>query len=82
MSFSGSTENSVHNVICSFQRFIEVLGEWHIEVLQLRCETLVEVILALLGIEDGRLVSVVPEMASSDKPVTAWTVSVEVRAQL
>ena len=80
MSFSDNTENSVHNVICSFQGSIEVLSEWHIEVFQLCSETLVEVILALLGIEDGRLVSVVPEMASSDEPITAWTVSVKPRA--
>ena len=76
MKFSGSTENSVHNVICSLQRSNEVLSEWHVKVLQLCSETLVEVILALLGIKDGRLVSVVPEMASSDEPITAWTVSV------
>ena len=80
MSFSGSTENSVHYMICIFQRSIEVLSEWHVEVFQLRSETLIEVILALLGIEDGRLVSVVPEMASSDEPITAWTVSVKPRA--
>ena len=80
MSFSGSTENSVHNMICSLQRFIEVLSEWHIKVFQLRGETLVEVILALLRVVDGRLVSVVPEMASSDEPITAWTLSVKARA--
>ena len=79
MSFSGSTENSVHNVICNLQGLIEVLSKWHVKVFQLCSETLVEVILALLGIEDGRLVSVVPEMASSDEPITAWSVSVEAR---
>ena len=79
MSFSGSTKDGVHNMICSFQRSIEVLSEWHVKVLQLCSETLVEVILALLGIKDGRLVSVVPEMASSDEPITTWTVSVETK---
>ena len=78
-SYSGITEYSVHNVICSLQRFIKVLSEWHVKIFQLCSEPLVEVILALLGIEDGGLVSVVPEMASSDEPVTAWTVSVEAR---
>ena len=79
VSFSGNTENSVYNMICSLQGFIEVLSEWHVEVFQLCSETLVEVILALLRIKDRWLVSVVPEMASSDKPITAWTVSVEPR---
>ena len=71
MSFRGSTENGVHNVICSLQRFVKVLSEWHVKIFQLCSETLVEVILALLGIEDGGLVSVVPEMASSNEPITA-----------
>ena len=32
MFFSGSTKNSVHNVICSLQRFMEIFSEWHVEV--------------------------------------------------
>ena len=70
-SVSGSTENGVHDVIRSLQRAIEVLGEWHVEVLQLRSQTLIKVILALLGIVDGRLVSVVPEMAGGNESITA-----------
>lgn len=68
-SFGGNTEYGVYHMICSLQRLSEVVGKWHIQVFQLRSQTLVEVVLALLGIEDGRLVSVVPEMASGNEPV-------------
>ncbi len=57
-------------MIGSLQSAIEVFGERHIQVLQLRSQTLIEVILALLRIVDGRLISVVPKMASSNETIT------------
>ena len=42
------------------------------KIFQLRSQTLVEVILALLGIENGRFVSVVPEMTSGNEAITAY----------
>lgn len=57
-------------MIGSLQSAIKVLGERHIQVLQLRSQTLIEIILALLRIVDGRLISVVPKMASSNEAIT------------
>lgn len=71
-NFGDNTEDGVHNVICSLQRSIKVLGERHVQIFQLRSQTLVEVIVALLGIKDSRLVSVVPEMASGNQSITAY----------
>ena len=56
-------------MVGSLQRLIKVLCEWYVQIFQLRSQTLVEVIPALLGIEDGRLVSVVPEMASGNESI-------------
>lgn len=65
-SFHGNTKDGVHHMICCLQRAIEVLCERHIQVLQLRSQTFIEFILALLGIEDGRSISVVPEMTGGN----------------
>lgn len=59
-SFIGITEDGVYYMVCILQRVIEVLSKLDIQILQLGSQTLVEVILALLGVEDGRLISVVP----------------------
>lgn len=69
-SYAGNTEYGVHHMICSLQRLSEVFSKWHIQIFQLGSQTLVEVVLALFGIEDGGLVSVVPEMASGNESVT------------
>ena len=56
-------------MVCSLQRLIEVFCEWYVQIFQLRSQTLVEVIPALLGIKDGWLISVVPEMASGNESI-------------
>ena len=66
-----NTEDGVHNMICSLQRSFKILGEGHVQIFKLRSQTLVEVIIALLGIKDSRLVTVVPEMASGNESITA-----------
>ena len=57
-------------MICGLQRAIEVLCKWYIQILELGSQTFVEVIFALLGVEDGRLISVVPEMTSGNEAIT------------
>ena len=69
----GSTENSIYYVICSLQRAVKVLGKLNIQVLQLRSQTFVDLGLALFGIEDGRLVAVMPEMTGSNETITTYT---------
>lgn len=68
-SFTGNTEDGVYYMICSLQGAIKIFGKWHVQILQLSSQTLVEVALALLGIEDGRLISVVPKMTSGNEAI-------------
>lgn len=64
LSFEGNTENGIDHMIRVFQRAIEVFSERHIQILELGCQSFIEVVLAVLGVEDGWLIAVVPEMTS------------------
>lgn len=68
-SFKGNTKDGVYYMVCRFQRAIEILSKWHIQILQLGSQTFIEIVFALLGIEDGRLVSVVPKMTSGNETI-------------
>ena len=70
---TGSTKNGIYYIICSFQRAVKVLSKRDIQVLQLRSQTFVDLGLALFGIEDCRLVAVMPEMTSSNETITTYT---------
>ena len=69
----GSTKYGIYYVICSLQRAFKVLSKWNIQVLQLRSQTFEDLGLALFGIEDGRLVAVMPEMTGSNETITTCT---------
>ena len=59
-------------MVCSLQRATEVLSKRYVQILQLHSQTFVELVLALLRVKNGRLISVVPKMTSSDETITAY----------
>ena len=69
----GSTKNGIYYIICSLQSAVKVLSKRNIQVLQLRSQTFVDLGLALFGIEDGRLIAVMPEMTGSNETITPYT---------
>ena len=66
------TENGVNNVTGSSKSPFEVVGEGHIQFLQLRCQALVQFIRASFGIVDCRLIAVMPEMARCYKAIASY----------
>ena len=69
LAAEAEAEDCVDDVVRLLQRGREVLGERHVELPQLRGESLVELVLGLLGVVHGGPVAVVREVARGDQAV-------------
>lgn len=67
------TEYRVNHIISLAQRAVKVFRERDLEIAKLCREALIQLVLALLRVEDGRLVAEMMQMARGNEAVASCT---------